>query len=259
MNKLKQITAVIVDGLEEIHTALEKMLRSRHPEIKLIGHAYSMESGLNLIRSARPKLVFLDIYLQDGSAFDLLQHLGNHELRIIFLSGLTNNTDILKALQFGGLDFLLKPISNQDLTLAIEKAKRDIRPASLRKQLQIAIDSKQTLSLNRLPNMIAINTVEEIFFRRVAEIIRLEASSNYTTFFFANGQPKLMASRPLKDYDNQLSTGKNYMRIHKSHLVNLHFADRYRRKDAVLIMKDGQQLPVSRKKREELIKRLQSL
>lgn len=258
MSSDKLVQAVIVDDEEQSHAVLNYLLSTGHPDIKIFGHAFNVKEGVRLIEEQSPDLIFLDVEMPDGSGFDLIKAIGKNNIRVIFISGHKNNDYALTAFEFGGLDYLLKPIEADRLKEAIDKAKR-LKPGYLDQQIAVASETKNSLAQNSLPSIITINTVEEIIFIKVADIIRLEADKNYTTFYFSNERSNIVASKNLGEFDRQFSLYPAFMRIQKTHLVNLSFADRYKKGDAVLVMLDGSELPVSKNKRKELIKRLKGL
>ncbi len=98
---------------------------------------------------------------------------------------------------------------------------------------------------------IALPTHQEIIYVRIEEIIRCEASNNYTKFVLENGQTALVC-KTLKEFDELLSP-YGFIRPHQSHLVNAHFVKSFLREDGgMLLMADEMQVPVARQKRESV-------
>src|ERR1043166_2929931 len=122
------LSAVIIEDETRYLSAFKSVLHSAAPDVKLLGDAGSIDKARHLINEHQPNIVFLDIQLSDGSAFDLLKLLESDRqknkskpLRIIFTTG--SNEFAIKAFRFSAVDYLLKPIVKDELVEAIDKAK----------------------------------------------------------------------------------------------------------------------------------------
>jgi len=105
---------------------------------------------------------------------------------------------------------------------------------------------------------IALPTLDGIIFVKVEDIIRCESDNNYTNFFLKSGK-KILVSKTLKEYDEMLTPVK-FFRIHKSHLINLAYLERYKKGEGgFVIMEDGSELEVSRRRKEDFMKALQDI
>jgi two-component system LytT family response regulator len=189
--------------------------------------------------------------LQDGDAFILLEKVGNINFRIIFITAFEEYA--LKAIKFSALDYLLKPISLEELQLAIEKAEKQ---AVNELQLQIA---ELTNNLHpRLEKRIVLRTAEKLHLIPLTEIVRCQAERNYCMFYLENGK-KIIVSRPIKDFE-EILTDQGFFRLHKSHIVNLSYVNSYVKADGgFVLLKDGTQLPLSLRKKNQLIKLFETL
>jgi two-component system LytT family response regulator len=251
---------LIVDDEEQSHTILNYLFQVNHPTVEVVGSAYTIEQGVQLLQQHKPELVFLDIELPDGAGFDLLQATKYRSFEVVFITAHQNNHYAITAFRFGGLDFLLKPIDPEELQEAMNRYTAKGRAKqSLDQQLEVALESKDHLDANKLPTRILIATTEEVHVCQLEQIIFLEADRNYTTFHFSNGHPNIIASKNLRAFEVQLDLHKHFMRVHKSYIVNLHFVDKYLKGDAQVLLRTGDYVDVSRDKREELIKRLNAL
>jgi two-component system LytT family response regulator len=245
------IRALIVDDEKHNRNLLANMLMQHFPNVEVIGQADSVSSSLRAIRKHHPDLVFLDIILQDGDAFILLEKVGNINFRIIFITAFEEYA--LKAIKFSALDYLLKPISLEELQLAIEKAEKQ---AVNELQLQIA---ELTNNLHpRLEKRIVLRTAEKLHLIPLTEIVRCQAERNYCMFYLENGK-KIIVSRPIKDFE-EILTDQGFFRLHKSHIVNLSYVNSYVKADGgFVLLKDGTQLPLSLRKKNQLIKLFETL
>lgn len=245
------LTALIIDDVPQARATLKQDLADYCPEIKVLGEAEGVLTGAKAIRQHQPQLVFLDIQMQDGSGFDLLEILGNDAPLIIFTTA--SDAFAIKAFRFSAIDYLLKPIDPDELMAAVEKAqsKSGNDPGSL-EVLKEAMSGKKAIS------RLALNTLEKIHIANIADIIRLEASANYTMFYFQDGS-KTMVTKTLKEYD-QLLSEHGFLRVHQSHLVNLDCIKDYVKIDGgYLVMQDGSDVAVSSRKKAEVLKAISDL
>lgn len=257
MNEPPALRAVIVDDEESSHIILNYLLQTHHPEVTVVGQAYDVSEGVAVITEAQPDVIFLDIEMPDGSGFDLLQQFPAQSFHVIFVTGIRENDYAIRAFRFGALDFLLKPVDIDQLAVALDRAHRSDSPEVLNEQVTIARETNS--SPEQLPSRIAIPTAEVIHFCKVKDIIWLEADRNYTTFHVRGAKRPIVASRNLGEYEKQFEPYTAFFRVHKSYIVNLEQVDKYMKGDAVVILNGNKELPVSPKKRDELIERLKKI
>jgi len=250
---------IIVDDEPQSHDSLRALLESRHPDVEISGQAYGVKQGLQMVKALKPDLLFLDVQMPDGSGFDLLRQIPTPTFHVVFITGYDQFART--AIKFGALDYLLKPIAAQELDAALDRARSKLEEQTARQQLEVLYETLQRLEAQRLPTRLAIHTLDGILFREVETIIRLHAQQNYTEFHFSEGSPtRLLASINLGEYEEQFQPYPSFMRVHRSHLVNLKFVDQFLKTEGgALLMSDGSRVPVSRRYRDELLQRLQNL
>lgn len=252
------MTAIIVDDERQSHQVLEALISAHFPDLQILASAYSIKEGLELIQTHEPELIFLDIELPDGLGFDLLKEFEAPDFSVIFITA--HNHYARTAIRFGALDYLLKPIAKEELGVAIAKANQKKEQSVSQEQFRIMWETLHQLQAKKLPSRLGISTSEGIHFKSVKDIIRLEAQQNYTQFTLANHKKKLLASTNIGEYEEQFEPYQEFMRVHRSHLINLNFVDTYVRADGgYLVLQDGSEVSVSRGYREELLGRLEVL
>ena len=204
--------------------------------------------ALTLLETYKPTLVMLDIEMPGMNGFDFLNKAGSWDFDVIFTTAYDKYA--IKAIRFSALDYLLKPLDILELQNALN---RHIIRRNLSQQ------SKHDLVENLIQNIqkpetdeyrLAISTSEGVFFYLPSEIIRCEGESNYTRFYLEGGK-MLMVSHTLKDYESIL-TDYGFVRVHKSHLVNMKNVASMDR-DGFLWLHNGQNIPVSRRRKEEVL------
>ncbi|MEM6317477.1 MAG: LytTR family DNA-binding domain-containing protein [Bacteroidota bacterium] len=240
---------VIIDDEPQSHLALETQLQQQYPFVNIMGKGYNVAEGYQLIEQYQPDLVFLDIEMPDGTGFDLLQKFGEVAFQVIFVTA--HNQYARRAIKFGALDYLLKPVISDELAEAIGRAQQKIKQQISQKQLELMLETFQLLQQKKLPTRLAISTSEGIIYKQVKHIVRLEAKQNYTEFTFADSPKKLLASVNLGEYEEQFAPYEEFMRVHRSHLVNLKYVERF-------VKQGGGYLKMNNKDTLKITKRIQS-
>ena len=249
--------AIIVDDEQQSHEVLKTLLEQSHPDIEITASGYSVEEGLRLAAAQQPDLVFLDVEMPDGTGFDLLEKTGEPDFHVIFITA--HNKYAQDAIRFGALFFLLKPIDSELLGQALVKVRQKQAEKATIEQWRLAYEAFQQFQQQQLPKRMTVSTMEGIHFVPVNDIIRFKADGNTTDIHINGRKKRLIASVNLGEYVHQFEAYPNFMRVHRSHLVNLDFVAMYSRADGgYLVMKDGSEVGVSRKFREELLRRLEA-
>lgn len=244
--------AVIVDDEPSLRESTKTLLGIYCPDIELIGEADGVKSGVELIRKLQPDLAFLDIEMKDGLGFDIIHAFPQRNFAVIFVTG--HNEYAVKAFKFSALDYILKPIDPDDLERAVEKAKDKHERAISGIQLK-ALESNLT---QKTLSKVVLKDSEKVYLVDTSEIIRCESNDNYTRFTLTEGR-KILVSTTLKEYETMFS-GNYFFRCHQSHLINLSFFDHYdKREGGSVVMKNGDYLPVSVRKKDQLMKALETL
>lgn len=245
------INAVIIEDEKKSMEVLQALVSANCPDVNIVGVADSVSTGVELVKKASPKLIFLDIEMADGSGFDLLERVGSNNYDVIFTTA--SDAHALKAIKFSAIDYLLKPIDGDELKAAVDKLKErkpsDASLENLRFLLQNFKQPSQQYSKITLPTGNAYEIVN------VKDIIRCEADGSYTTFFLEN-KKKLLVSASLKHYEDLLPE-EDFIRVHHHHLINMSHVVRYLKTDGgYAVMSDGTQIEISRRKKEAFLARL---
>lgn len=250
--------AVIIDDEHRSHEVLRELLSRYHPDVEVLASGYNVKEGLELVRKHRPDLVFLDVEMPDGLGFDLLEQIGKPDFFVIFVTGYEKYA--ITAIKFGALDYLVKPVQAEALREAVLRAKEEELEKISREQMQLTLEAYRQLFKKELPTRLSISTSDGILYKLVKDVIRLEAQQNYTQFVLREGREKILASINIGEYEEQFEPYEGFMRVHRSHLVNLSYVEKYVKSGGRhLVMSDGTAVPVSRMYRDELEKRLEKL
>lgn len=240
------IKAMIIDDEQSSIDLLQWLLSQYCPDVSAVKTARSVSEALPLLHSFQPDLVFLDIQMPHQSGFDLLTAVDHWNFEVIFTTAF--NEYAIQAIRFSALDYLLKPVDETELKKAIErfKAKKIYAPAG---QLLFRHFIQNISQGNVKKFKLALADATEVKYVGTDEIIRLQAESNYTHIFLT-GNRVFVSAKTLKEYD-ELLMGRNFIRVHKSHLVNLVHIHTYDRAGS-LLLSDGSSVEVARRKKEAL-------
>jgi len=242
------IKAIIIEDEKMSRETLKRMLEKYCPTVEVLAEADGYRKGVEEIRKHNPDVIFLDIQMPDGSGFRLLEEFEVINFEIIFTTAFDQFA--IKAIKYSALDYLLKPIIPQDLMDAIQRVEKKKAENIRRKNLeQIPEGLRQQEERSQ---KIVLSTAEMIHVISVDDIIRCESDNYYTYFHFVDGR-KLLVSKTLKENEELLSQ-HNFIRPHKSHLINIKFIKSYIRQDGgYILMNDGTQIPVSRRKKDKIM------
>lgn len=248
------IRAIIIEDEESSRKIITDMLEENFKNIKVLAVCKNNQEAKTAIEQLEPELVFSDVELGKETVFTMLQQLNAINFEIIFTTGYDKYA--LQAIKFAALDYLIKPFTEEDLTVALSHYEQRHSKKQNSQQFD-ALFHNLKLYQNDLKK-IALPTLNGLTVFSVKEIIHCRAEVNYTNFFFTSGR-KLLVIKTLKEYE-ELLNDCDFIRIHKSHLINLHHVKNYTRGEGgTVTMSDGTTIDVSRRKKEEFLQRLEML
>jgi len=250
----QKISAVLVDDEKGNRENLLALLKKYCPEMEVLAEADSAETGYAAITANKPDLVFLDIEMPLGDGFQMLEHLGQVDFEVVFVTAFDQYA--LQAIKCCALDYLLKPVNILELKSAVEKVKLRLQEKGQNVRLQAL---QENLKNNETgTSLLALPTAEQVQFVKLEEVVRCKGDNNYTQVHLTNGQTVLV-SRTLKEYDDLL-TDKGFVRVHQSHLVNRQHVLKFVKSDGgYLVLKNGDTITVSRQRKEAVLNRLSGL
>lgn len=234
------LKAIVVDDEKASRETLKNYLEKYCPEVKLVSMAESVDAGYKAIFKEKPDIVFLDIEMPFGNAFDLLDKFEEIDFEIVFVTAYRNYA--IKALNLSAAYYILKPIDIDELIQSVEKIKKARDKTSDSSQTKILLENIK--SANNQFKKIVLPQMDGFEVVLVKDIIRAEASDNYTTFFQIDGKTYVV-SKTLKYFETLLSEF-DFIRIHKSWLINVNHITKYKKgKSGEVYMADGSSIPVS--------------
>ncbi len=245
------IKGLIIDDEAIAVNLLDLMIKRHLPEITELKHETDPAKAVQLIPEFRPDILFLDIEMPYLNGFELLKALPEIPFSIVFTTAYDKYA--IQAIKFSALDYLLKPIDSNDL--------RETFDRFLEKTMAIEIKDAAVKNLlsnlqqqNKTYHKLALPTSNGIEFFPPHDIIRCEGMSNYTKFFISN-HPPITTSRTIKEYE-EILLPHQFIRVHKSHLINSQYVKGYNAQDSNIIMDDGNQIEVSRRRKRATLEGL---
>ena len=233
---------LVVEDKAYIRKGLLNLLQHVDTNVEVIGECGSVKEATVVARACKPELIFLDINLTDGNAFDFLEQTKDLNFKIIFITAYEEYA--LQALKIGAVDYLLKPVDLEELQIALQKVS----------QLPIAKQKQQIQTVKQLWNneeaTLILSLQDSFQVIDLNELLYCESDKGYTTFYCNNGK-KYVVSKTLKEFEARL-TEANFTRPHQSYMVNLKYVDKYD-KSGEIYLKNGKKIPVSFRKRDAFL------
>ena len=248
------IKVVLVDDEPQSCKSLAIKLKSIAEDIEIAGSFHHPDKAIPGIRKIKPAVVFLDIEMPGMNGFQMLEKMEEFDFEVIFVTAYDEYT--LNALRISALDYLLKPVDTEDLKNALARLRKkiSIHENTIHAKEQVEL-SGDTVKEYHAPRRLALATLQGIVFLKISEIIRVEALSNYSTFYLVNKQ-KIMVSKTLKEFEPIL-TMQNFFRVNRSCIVNTDYIVKYKHEDGgMLELQDGSEIGVGPHRKNELVELL---
>lgn len=245
------LKAIIVEDEASSRETLRNYLAKYCQDVAVVAEAGNVKEGLEAIRKHDPHLVFLDVEMPYGNAFDLLENI-DHEIgfEIIFVTAYSDYA--IQALNFSAAYYILKPVDIDELVKAVDKIRASFEQKQNSFRTRILIENMKIE--NKQLQKLALPLIDGFEVARLKDIVRCEAKDNFTEFYFLDGR-KLLICRTLKFYESVLQE-YDFLRLHKSHLINLQYIVRYKKgKGGQVIMSDGKAVDVSQNRKKQLLER----
>lgn len=249
MNDFQKIKSVIVEDESAAREALKKYLAKYCPQIEIIGEAQNSREAIPLLHESQPQLVFLDVEMPFGNAFDVLEGCKDLHFETIFVTAFSEYS--LKALNQSAAYYLLKPISIEELILAVNKVQQQLMKQELFNRNQIIVQNFREPKIEK--QQVILPTLEGFEVVKMEEIVRLRGNGNFTDIHLSDGTKK-MVCRFLKHFDELLEFP--FMRVHKSHIINLNFVKSYHKSlGGYVTLFDETEIEISVNYKEEFLKK----
>ena len=244
--------ALIIDDEKNGRENLTGLVRQYCPQLKIVAEAATVSEAILKIEEFQPRLIFLDIEMPGGNGFKLLEHFKTFPFEVIFVTAYDNYA--IKAIRFSASDYILKPINLNELIAAVEKVSQRIGQQIENERIRQLYQN----SLHPSNPKIGLPTGERIEFVEVKTIVRCQGESNYTHLYFTAKRPLLVA-KSLVEFE-ELLVDHGFIRVHKSHLVNLNHVTSISKSDGgTLNLSNGDSVLISRRRKDFVTESLKNM
>ncbi|MFC5048469.1 LytR/AlgR family response regulator transcription factor [Aquimarina hainanensis] len=234
------IRAVLIEDEFNAMNALEKLIKYTQKDITIVAKIDNVPEGISFLKNETVDLVFLDVELVGGSAFQILDALDTINFKIIFTTAYDEFA--IKAIKFETIDYLLKPIDSDELFKCINRFRVGYKKELAYKK---AVEKISELDKKEEQRTLLIKTSDQQYFVQIDDIIRCQSDGSYTVFYTTN--QTIMSARNLKYYENLLSN-HTFVRVHQSHLINIKYIQTLTSNNTVHLT-GGEKIPVATRKK----------
>ena len=244
------LKALIIEDEEASRLTLRNYLKEYCPFVEILGEASNIKEGYDLIQKHQANLVFLDIEMPFGNAFDLLDQFNEVPFETIFVTAYSNYA--IQAINLSSCAYLLKPVDIDELIDAVKKVRKHLQQQSNIKKANILLEN---LSIeNKQLKKIVLPTMEGFDVVQLKDVVHLQANDNLTDFHLLGGRKKTVC-KTLKFYEHTLSDF-DFVRVHKSHIINMNYVDAYQKgKVGEIKLSTNQIIPLSINRKDAFMKK----
>ncbi|MEY3237629.1 MAG: hypothetical protein RI883_1730 [Bacteroidota bacterium] len=247
---MKNIKAIIIDDEPMARQLLSGLIRENCPTIEIVDLCANLPEGVKSIHKNQPELVFLDIEMPGHSGLELLDFFNDNDVNFSIIFTTAYNQYAVKAFKLSAFDYILKPIDAESIIEAIDRFEVN------RNKLSNFTVLKENLSVQNQSKKLAIHTVSSIHFIELNEICYMKADGAYTNIVLADGST-ILSSRSLKHFEQTLIDIPNFIRCHKSFIVNMNYVTEYIKTDGGSLMVNGKhEVAVSSDKVQDILQKL---
>lgn len=238
--------ALILDDIRISREGLAALLHKIDPKIEIVASVATVEEAKQVFDEGSIDVAFLDIQLQSGTSFDLVDEIP-FETKVVFITAYDEHA--IAAIRKGAFDYLLKPINSSDLRNCIQRI-QDVDAQTAENQTNSPDKTEENLVRS---DMIGITGLDAIIFLKIDDIVYLKADGKYTMIQTTNEH--ITSSKNLKVFETMLPESK-FMRVHHSFLLNLKYIKKFQKEYNMLVLDNGSQIPVSKSRKDLLMQRL---
>jgi two-component system, LytTR family, response regulator len=239
------LKAIVIDDSQQARKLLRLMLAEVAPHVEVCAEAESLDEAVALMKTHRPKIAFLDIEMPGKSGLQILEEIDRNELDFEIIFTTAYNQFAIQAFKLSAVDYLLKPVDEQQLKDALAKASERIKWSSLANEYELLRQNLQ----NNGDKILRIPTAEGYVFIHVSNLLYIEADGSYTRVHCIN-RDVITVSKNLKYFETALEGIDFIVRPHRSFLINIHHIDRFNKSERGRIcMKNGTMIDLSRVRR----------
>lgn len=242
-----RIRVIIIEDQQDYLDQIERLV-SQQQGFSVVGTGDSVADALQLASTTHPDLLLLDINLADGTAFDILEQIPLPTYKVIFLTAYDDYA--IKAIKYGALDYIVKPIKATELTAALLK----VANSQVSRDEQLRVTKQHYADGNG--KRIVLSSQQFLHIIELADIMYCQSDAGYTTFYLT-GERKIVMPKNIKEFE-ELLPASTFIKTHQSHIVNYRFIDKYD-KEGLIVLQSGTIIPVAVRRREQVLNYLKNI
>jgi two-component system, LytTR family, response regulator len=248
------IRIAIIEDEPAIRETYKILLNDNFSDIEIVGEASNMVAAIELIKTTSPDIIFMDIELEDGNSFQVLQNVRPYTFKIIFITAF--NHYAIKAIKFSAFDYIMKPVNEFEFINAVRNAKESLTPSTdSQQQVTNLLDHYQG---SQKSGKIVLRTSEAMFVVNVDSISHCKSDNSYTTFVLKDKR-EILVSKGMGEYAQMLEE-YGFSRPHQSFLVNINQIHKIDKSDGgFVIMENGAEIPISARRKQQFISILETI
>lgn len=240
MNKLR---AILVDDEESARDVLQNLLLRFCPDVELIAKCENVLEAVDVINKEHPDLVFLDIEMPNYAGYEIANFFKEINFEIIFVTAYDQYA--IRAFEIAAIDYLLKPIDIERLKSSIARVKTQRNTEQQAHRLALL---SNTLESKQLKNIVVSDKGQQNIIP-IESIIAIEAQESYCIIH--TNEKKIVASKNLKHFETILESLPQFIRVHKSWMVNKEHIKNYSKSDLSIQLSNGLTTKLSKYKKAE--------
>ncbi|WP_420571146.1 LytR/AlgR family response regulator transcription factor [Kordia sp.] len=238
------IDVIVIEDEIEIQNFIVSLLSTYCKDLRIVGTSNTVAEAISLIHTKKPELVFLDVELKDGKAFDVIEAFDVNDFVTIFLTGYSKYG--INAVKHGVSDYLLKPIILKELIESVEKAKKKVKEKYMLRKLYT------DANIEEVSGKILVQKInKQKLLLSYSEILHWTSEEGFTRIHLTDNRNFLLHGTLKSFYDKLPSF---FIKIHRSHAVNLNFVQSYgMNRNGWVKLKNGEILPVSSRQKSTFL------
>lgn len=245
---LKRIKSVIVEDESAAYEVLRNYLSKYCPQVEIVGVARDCKDAISILHDKEPQLVFLDVEMPFGNAFDVLDGCKDIYFETIFVTAFSEYS--LRALNQSAAYYLLKPISIEELIVAVNKVQQHIVNRDILDRNKILVENFKEPKPEK--QQVILPTLEGFEVVRMEDITRLQGNGNFTDIYLKD-KTKKMVCRFLKHFNEILPYP--FIRVHKSHIINVNYIKAYHKNSGgYVVLFDDTEIEISASYKEDFLR-----
>ncbi|WP_317897289.1 LytR/AlgR family response regulator transcription factor [Aurantibacillus circumpalustris] len=249
------ITTLVIEDEKKSLTAICVLINKYCSDLNILGVATNADEGYKQIVKLKPQLVFLDIHMPGHSGFAMLRRFKEINFEVIFVTAFDKYA--IQAFEFCAVDYILKPVLADRLIEAVSHA---VERINFKTGSNLIIHFVHCLADKEdLITKFSVHHNGNVIFIETTDICSIESDGEAIVLKLNDGA-HYYSSKRLHEFEKTLEETHNFIRINKSVLINTKHLKSYSKGEICVIeLNNNQTFEVSRRRKNEILKKLREL